>query len=117
MNKNILGFTSTLVALSFGIGSLTRKLGQPTFLFLILAVLAAATWLVYFFMARTKSEDFIKNYMLTIVVKLILGGVFISVLIFLDKKGAEENAVLFMASYLIFTALEVGFLFKRFNRS
>ena len=117
MIKNIVAFTITLLVLAFGIGWFTLKICQPSFLALILAVLGLATWFVYFFILRTKAEDFIKNYLLTIVVKIIVGGVFIFVLIFLDEEGAEENAILFMATYLIFTALEVGFLFRKFSRS
>ena len=117
MSKNIIAFTFTLLTLAFGIGWFTTKNAQPSFLVLIIAVLAVATWIVYLSILKTKPEDFIKNYLLTIVVKIIVGGVFIFVLIFLDKDGAEENAILFMVSYLIFTALEVVFLFRKFNQS
>lgn len=86
---------------------------QPSFLILILTVLALATWVVYFFILKTKPADFVRNYVLTIVLKLLVGGVFISILLYIDKPAADANAILFMTAYLLFTGLEVGFLFRR----
>jgi hypothetical protein len=113
MNKDLVVFSGALLALTVITRLCALQLGHPSFLTLILAVLALATWLVYFFIQRTRREDFIKNYMLTIVLKLLSGGVFISILIYFDKPGANANAILFMTTYLLFTGLEVGFLFRR----
>ena len=113
MNRNILVFTATLFAIAFALGWVWRQWADPTFLVLILSVLAAATWLVYGFMLKSKPEDFIKNYLLTIVAKLLAGGIFIFILLFADKPGADANAVLFMAAYFLFTGLEVSFLFVK----
>ena len=88
------------------------QLANPSFLILILGVLAIATWLVYFFIQKMKQEDLVKNYLLTIVLKLLAGGIFIFILLYKDKSGADANALLFMVAYLLFTGLEVGFLFK-----
>ncbi len=113
MNKNLIAFSATLLLLIIFVRFVALKLANPSFLILILTILAAATWLVYLFMLRTKQEDFVKNYLLTIVLKLLGGGIFIFALIFFDKDGAEANAVLFMTAYFLFTGLEVGFLFRR----
>jgi hypothetical protein len=113
MNKDLVVFTGALVILSVITGLVTLQLANPSFLILILTVLAMATWLVYFFIQRARREDFVKNYMLTIVLKLLGGGIFISVLLYADRPGADANAVLFMTAYLLFTGLEVGFLFRR----
>jgi hypothetical protein len=113
MNKSLLIFTVTLVALTAAIGMGAWYLAQPSFLVLMLSSLSTATWIVFFFMQKTRSEDFIKNYLLTIVLKLLGGGIFVSILIYADQSGEEANAILFMVSYFLLTGLEVGFLFKR----
>lgn len=113
MNKHQRVFTGALLMLAVITGLVALQLANPSFLSLILTVLTLATWLVYFFMQRTRREDFIKNYMLTIVLKLLAGGIFISILIYVDKPGANANAILFMTAYLLFTGLEVGFLFRK----
>ena len=113
MNKGLLIFTVALLLLTATTGAVTLQFTHPSFLLLILSSLAATTWLVFFFMQRTKHEDFIKNYLLTIVLKLLVGGIFIFILIYADEPGAEANALLFMVAYFLLTALEVGFLFKR----
>jgi len=113
MNKDLIIFTAVLVLLTIVTGLATVQFANPSFFILILTVLAVATWLVYFFIHRTNREDFIKNYLLTIVLKLLIGGIFIFTLLYIDKPGADANAIFFMAAYLLFTGLEVGFLFRR----
>ena len=113
MNRNLFVFTVWLLLLAVAIGVVARQLANPSFIGLILPVLASATWLVYFFIQGAKREDLVKNYLLTVVLKLAAGGIFIFILLWADKSGANLNAILFMASYLLFTGLEVGFLFKQ----
>ena len=117
MNKNLLIFSLCLAALTIGVGYGATQLASPSFLNLILGASAITTWLVYFFMERADTENFIRNYLLTIVVKLLAGGIFVSAIIYADMEKAESNAITFMAAYLLFTILEVGFLFKKFNHN
>src|SRR5712675_141297 len=117
MNKDLMVFTGALVLLTIATGVASLQFANPSFLILILTVLAVATWLVYFFIQRTNREDFIKNYLLTIVLKLLVGGVFIFSLLYIDKPGSDANGILFMAAYVLFTGLEVGFLFKKLDQS
>lgn len=113
MNKDLVVFTGSLLLLSVITGFVTLQLANPSYLILILTVLAIATWGIYFFMQRTNRGDFVRNYMLTIVLKLLVGGIFIFILFYADKSGADANAVLFLVAYLLFTGLEVGFLFRK----
>jgi hypothetical protein len=113
MNKNLIVFTGALMLLTIVIGFVTLQFANPSFLILILTVLAVATWLVYFFIQRTNREDFIRNYLLTVVLKLLLGGIFIFILLYIDKPSSDANAIFFMAVYFFFTGLEVGFLFRK----
>jgi len=115
MNKNLVAFTVCLIFLSVLISWAAVQFASPSYLYLIVGVLAIATFIIYFFMEKTGSENFIKNYLLTIVLKLLAGGIFISVIIYTDLESAESNAISFMAAYLLFTVLEVVFLFKKFD--
>jgi len=115
MNKDLVVFTGALIVLTVVLGLVTVQWASPSFLTLILTGLACATWLVYFFMQKTNREDFLKNYVLTIVLKLLAGGIFIYILLYLDKSGSQNNAILFLVAYLLLTGLEVGFLFRRLN--
>ena len=116
MNKNLVAFTVCLIFLSVLVSWAAVQFASPSYLFLIVGMLALATFIVYFFIERTESENFIKNYLLTIVLKLLAGGIFISVIIYTDLESAESNAISFMAAYLLFTVLEVAFLFKKFSK-
>ena len=116
MNKNLVAFVFCLIALSILISWGVAQYATPSFLFLIVTLLAVATFLAYFFMLRTAPENFVKNYLLTIVIKLLAGGLFVGAIIFADIGGAETNAITFMVAYLLFTGLEVGFLFGKFNK-
>ncbi len=116
MNRNLLVFSIILVVLTIAIGFGALQFTSPSFLKLILGALSITTWLVYFFMERGNTENFIRNYLLTILIKLLAGGIFIFAIIYADMDGAESNALTFMVAYLLFTGLEVGFLFKKFNQ-
>lgn len=113
MSRSLLIFTVALALLGLTTGLVALQLGSPSFLVLILTALAGATWLVYFFNQRSNRENFVKNYFLTIVLKLLAGGIFIFILLYADQGGANANAVLFLTAYVLFTGLEVGFLFRK----
>ena len=89
----------------------------PSYAFEIIFVLGVSTGVIFYFLIkRSKTPSFTQSYLLSIVLKMIGYGSFILVIIFRDKNGAFGNALLFMVAYLLFTALEVGFLFDRINR-
>ena len=70
---------------------------------------------VYLIRVR-KPDSFVQLYLLFMVLKFLAYGAFVFILILKDKAGAEANALFFMATYFIFTALEVVFLFFRKER-
>jgi hypothetical protein len=53
---------------------------------------------------------------MTIVLKLLAGALFISIIFFIDKASANANAILFIVGYLLLTGLEVTFLFRIHNK-
>ncbi|MBX2961064.1 MAG: hypothetical protein KF687_01055 [Cyclobacteriaceae bacterium] len=43
-------------------------------------------------------------------------GAYLGLIIWEDRPGALENVVFFIAVYAVFTALEVGFLWRQISR-
>ncbi len=118
MNRNLLVFTILLTLFTVIVAWGAISWLEASFLIPILIFLFVSTWLVFVFMNRKANpETFIKNYLLSIVLKLLAGGVFIAIIIFVDKAFANSNAILFMTGYLILTGLEVGFLFNTHNKA
>ena len=113
MNKDLTVFTGALLLVTVATGFATVQFASPSFMVLILTVLSLATWLVYYFVQKGSRENFIRNYLLTIVLKLLSGGTFILILLHIDKLRADANAIFFMTVYLLLTVLEVGFLFRK----
>ena len=97
-------------------GGISKGLfNKPSYWIAIVSVLAITTGLIYYRLQKIDSQSFTQSYLLTIVVKLLLGGIMISVIIFIDKAAATENAITFIIAYFLFTALEVFFLFQKIN--
>ena len=88
---------------------------KPSFGLEIILILTFFTGLIFFRLHKTRSENFTQTYLFTIVLKLLLGGILIGVILFMDKRLAVENALFFIINYLLFTALEVFFLFRKLN--
>ena len=126
MIKSKLGlFISLVIAVAGSLWISTRWLSAkglidriPSYILEILTLLSLSTVLIYYFLQKVKSVDpvdFIRNFLLTVVLKLILSGVFIIILIKLDPTGANANALFFMISYLIFTTCEITVLTLKKN--
>ena len=89
----------------------------PSYTLEIIFVLGVSTGVIFYLLIRrSQTPSFTQSYLLSIVLKMFGYGTFILVIIFRDKNGAFGNAFLFMVAYILFTALEVGFLFNRINR-
>jgi hypothetical protein len=88
---------------------------RPTYGTAILLTLSISTGSIYCWLNRINSESFTQSYLLSIVAKLLIGGIMISTMIVIDKASSVENALTFIITYFIFTALEVFFLFKKVN--
>ena len=89
----------------------------PSFATEIILFLGISTVVIFYFLIRhAQSTSFTQAYLLSMVLKMLTYAGFILVIIFSDKSGAMGNAVLFLVAYLLFTGLEVGFLFPAVNR-
>lgn len=87
---------------------------QPSFFLTTLIFLTFGTGLIFIYLYKaTKPDFFILLYLLTMVLKLLAYCGYNLVIILKDKAGAIPNVVLFMVTYFVFTALEIGFLYRR----
>lgn len=90
----------------------------PSFFYQIVLFLVFSTFVVFRYLYKVEKPDFfIRLYLLTMVLKLIAYGVFIAILILKDRAGAPGNVAFFIALYVLFTALEVVFLYRKISRS
>lgn len=56
---------------------------------------------------------FVQLYLLSMVVKMLAAGIFCFIIALLDRSGSMINLVFFMTVYVIFTTIEIGFLYKK----
>jgi cytochrome bd-type quinol oxidase subunit 2 len=88
---------------------------HPSFLVETTFLLFLSTAGLFYFLLKTKRDKpdlFIPIYLATLVVKLLAMGSFMVFVVLDDPNGAMENAVYFLAVYILNTALEIGFLYK-----
>jgi hypothetical protein len=86
----------------------------PSFFYQTLLLLTVSTFFIYRYMLKmSKPEIFTQMYLLTIVVKLIAYLAYNLLVIREDPTGAVLNVVFFLVLYLVFTALEVVFLYRK----
>lgn len=85
---------------------------------LILLFLAASTAGLFRIMISRingPAQDFTRAYLAATVLRILVYGLFIWIVIFLDAEHSHGNAAIFLISYLLFTALEVVALFLKIN--
>lgn len=82
----------------------------------ILLFVFIATVVNFNYLYKVESPDlFVRMYLFMMALKLLAFGAFVVVIILLDKPAAKGNIVFFIITYILFTALEVGFLYKRIS--
>ncbi len=90
---------------------------SPSYGVEIISVLALITMAVFYLLQRIQKADpqrVVHFYLLTIVIKMGVGSAFILIVIFVDIANAKLNAAFFLFSYIFYTALEIGFLVKKY---
>lgn len=91
----------------------------PEYFYRTLVFLFVSTVGLYRFLLRTKQQRpdfFIQFYLATMVVKLIAYGAYMFVVVTSQETKAVNDVAFFMIVYFIFTALEIGFLYRQVNR-
>ncbi|HEY0653952.1 MAG TPA: hypothetical protein VGD65_12525 [Chryseosolibacter sp.] len=97
-------------------GAVQGYFQRPSFFIQTLIFLTFSTALVFFYLyTAEKPGFFVQLYLLTMAVKLLAYLVFCFVMISNDKPSAVGNVVFFMATYFLFTALEIGFLYRKIS--
>jgi len=111
--------TLTLTALFIGAIGFLGFETPPEYFFRTLIFLFVSTAGLYRFLLRTKQQRpdfFVQFYLATMVVKLIAYGAYLFVIVTSQTEKAVYDIVFFMAVYFIFTAIEIGFLYRHVNR-
>jgi hypothetical protein len=90
----------------------------PSFLYQTILFLLFATLVVFRYLYRIEKPDFfVQLYLLTMALKLLAYGAYNLIVILEDRRGAAQNVGFFMILYLLFTVLEVVFLYRKISRS
>jgi hypothetical protein len=91
----------------------------PEFLYQTLIFLFLTTIGLYRFLVKTKQERpdyFVQLFLLTLVVKLVASSAYLFV-VAQSQADPAPDIVFFMGVYIVFTGLEIGFLYGRVNHS
>jgi hypothetical protein len=88
---------------------------RPSYSFEILALLYSATLIIYYYLGRVSENTFVQLYLLTMAIKILAFASFALLMVMNDKPGVVSNVAFFLLAYLVFTVLEIGFLYRRFN--
>jgi hypothetical protein len=125
-SKRFLFFTGLTLLLATLIGLTVRLLEvyslvdrAPSYWMEILLFFFLITVLVYFVLHKITLIDpteFVRAFLMSVVLKIIVSGVAIVILLKLNPAGANSNAVFYLGCYGAFTALEVVVLYKQKNK-
>jgi len=101
-------------AMEFGAHNLWWHL--PSYGWEIILITSFFTCLIVFRLNKTLKKYFIQFYLLSLVLKLLMGGFLVGLILWLDKRLANENAITVLITYIVFTSLEVFFLYNAINK-
>jgi hypothetical protein len=110
---------ATLILVAAAYGSLGQPwlVALPSFFFQTLILLLFGTGLIFVYLYRFDRQDlFVHIYLLSMVVKLMAYGAYNFFMVMEDEGGAVINVAWFMIVYLIFTVLEIVFLYPKVSR-
>ncbi|HTE34133.1 MAG TPA: hypothetical protein VK666_27320 [Chryseolinea sp.] len=116
-------FTAFLAGTSFFIAVLTILAehlqwihGVPSFFYQTNIFLSFTTFVIFAYLFRAARPDFfVQLYLLSMAVKLLAYGTYAGIMITEDRLGAAKNVVFFLILYVVFTALEIVFLYRKIS--
>jgi 4-hydroxybenzoate polyprenyltransferase len=89
---------------------------RPSFLIETTLFLFLVTIVIYRYLYRLKKlQLFVQVYLGTLVLKIIIYGSYTVGMMVMNRTGSMENVFYFLIVYFVFTALEVGFLYRRIS--
>lgn len=109
--------SAAFLGLSVRVGATAGYFPLPTFYAVSLIFLAFVTSVIFFYLSKDKFRNFfLQLYLASMVVKLLAYCAYNLVMVLKDKPGALANVTFFMLAYLVFTGLEIGFLYAKISR-
>lgn len=106
-----------MIAASTVIGHAKNAFPMPSFFVVTLLFLTAVTGLSFALLYKSSNPfAFLRWYLLSTTFRLLGYGAYNLIMIFKDRSGATANVLFFMLTYLVFTVLEIAFLYVRFSR-
>jgi hypothetical protein len=95
-------------------GSAQGYFVKPSFFLTTLLLLFLVTTIIFLYLYNAKKPQFfLQLYLFTMLMKLVLYCVYNFIMVTRHPKGAMGNVVFFMATYFVFTALEIVFLYRK----
>ena len=91
-------------------------LDKPSFLIETTLFLFLVTIVIYRYLYNQKNAQvFTQIYLATLAFKILVYGGYAVAMILIDRAGSVENVIYFLIVYVLFTAFEVGFLYRRIS--
>ena len=86
----------------------------PSFLYVTTWLVALTTSILFVYLYRSdKTRFFVQFYLASMVIKLIAYLAYNLVVVLEDRAGAFANVIYFLLAYFLFTAIEIGFLYRK----
>lgn len=86
----------------------------PSFLYETTWLIAIFTAVIFIYLYRSgKSGHFVQLYLLSMAIKLLACFAYNLIMITGDLPGAIANVLYFLLVYALFTAVEIGFLYRK----
>lgn len=100
----------------YGLEALFDFQSRATFIWPTLFFLTFTTLVIYYYLLKTRAEQFVQLYLLTLVIKIVAYAGYCLAIAVKDRDNAGGNVIFFLVTYFIFTALEVTFLYRQTSR-
>lgn len=105
--------TLLFLSIALGAGAALIPATTPSFAWVSLALLSGSTGALFVFLYKTSVNNLVPYFLLTMVLKLIIFGIYCVVMIVIDRQGANANVVFFMISYALLTTTETAFIYLK----
>jgi hypothetical protein len=120
----LIRFAAFIAGTSFFIAVLTILAGHqhwingiPSFFYQTNIFLLFTTFVIFAYLYKAARPDFfVQLYLLSMAVKLLAYGIYTGIMITEDRLGAAKNVAFFLILYVVFTALEIVFLYRKISQ-
>lgn len=111
---SIVVITVAILAVSLGKAAVALNWVEqlPSFFYPTLILLAFSTVVIYKYLHNLKGSQFTQFYLLLMMIKLVAYLAYNVVIVLDDRAGAVQNVVTFLVIYLVYTVVEIVFLYR-----